>query len=464
MTLSQQLVARLRSLRGAAIPADVRDAAKLHLLDAIGVGFAAAATCAGAPYLKAARSLSGAGPATIFGSDEGYTVAAAALANGGMIHGLEYDDTHTASIVHGSSVLAATALAAAESAGASLDALLSAYTKGWEVLIRMGLAAPGKFQAQGFQVTSIGGTLASAIVAADLLGLDDEQTVHAIGIALSQSSGVFEFLTNGSTVKSLHAGWAAHGGATAATLAAASLTGPATAFEGKFGLFRRFAADEDAAIRFSASIKTLGNEWHLPQAAFKFYPCCHYIHPFIEALEIALAENPNRQIESILCEVPPGATALISDPWDRKLAPQSGHEARYSLPIALAARVVEGKVTPATFAEAPRAEIVAKARCISAREMTDADFPKRFEARIHVTFADAETKQVYVDDVFGGSRRPASREAVLNKFRTNTGFLGGEREVRALEDAVLSREDFPIIELTRALRALRCTALADAAE
>jgi 2-methylcitrate dehydratase PrpD len=96
--------------------------------------------------------------------------------------------------------------------------------------------------------------------------------------------------------------------------------------------------------------------------------------------------------------------------------------------------------------------------------MTDADFPKRFEARIHVTFADAETKQVYVDDVFGGSRRPASREAVLNKFRTNTGFLGGEREVRALEDAVLSREDFPIIELTRALRALRCTALADAAE
>lgn len=464
MTLSQKVVTRLRSLRSAAIPPEVRDAAGLHLLDAIGVGFAAAATGAGAPYLKAASSLSGSGPATIFGSEEGFTPAVAALANGGMIHGLEYDDTHTASIVHGSSVLAAAALAAAEGADASRDALLSAYIMGWEVLIRVGLAAQGKFQAQGFQITSVGGTLAAAMAAADLLGLDEAKTVHAVGIALSQSSGVFEFLTNGSTVKSLHAGWAAHGGVTAATLAAAGLTGPATAFEGKFGLFRRFAADEDAAGRFAESIETLGNVWHLPQAAFKFYPCCHYIHPFIEALEIALTENRGRPIQTILCEVPPGATALISDPWDRKLAPQSGHEARYSLPIALAARLVEGAVTPATFADAPRTEIVAKARCISAREMIGADFPNRFEARIHVTFADGETRQVCVDDVFGGARRPPPREAVLNKFRANMAAIAGENDVRALEDAVLASEGKSIAEMTQALRRVRCVTMAHAAE
>jgi len=464
MTLSQQLVAKLRSLRTTAIPPEVRDAAKLHLLDSIGVGLAAAATGAGTPYLRAAPALSGSGPATIFGSDEGYTAAAAALANGGMIHGLEYDDTHTASIVHGSSVLAATALAAAESAGASGDALLLAYIKGWEVLIRAGLAAPGAFQAQGFQITSVGGTLAAAMVAANLLGLDEARTVHAVGIALSQSSGVFEFLTNGSTVKSLHAGWAAHGGVTAATLAATGLTGPATAFEGKFGLFRRFAADDDAAARFAMSIETLGTVWHLPQAAFKFYPCCHYIHPFIEALEIALAQNPGRSIQSILCEVPPGATVLISNTWERKLAPQSGHEARYSLPIALALRLVDGAVTPASFSDAPRAEIVKKARCISAREMIGADFPNRFEGRIHVTFADGETREVYVDDVFGGARRPSSRVAVLNKFRANVLAIAGEGDVPALENAVFANEGEPVAELTRALRRFRCITMAHAAE
>lgn len=464
MTLSQQLVAKLGSLPSTAIPPDVRDAAKLHLLDAVGVGLAAAATGAGAPYLAAAPALNGSGgPASIFGSRDGFAAATAALANGGMIHGLEYDDTHTASIVHGSSVLAAAALAAAESMGANGDDLLTAYIKGWETLTRVGLAAPGKFQAQGFQITSVGGTLAAALVASELFRLDDARCVDAIGIALSQSSGVFEFLTNGSTVKSLHAGWAAHGGVTAATLAGAGLTGPATAFEGQFGLFRRFALDTDAANRFAASVETLGTQWHLPQAAFKFYPCCHYIHPFIEAVEIALAQKPGRTVESIVCEVPPGAAALISDPWERKLKPQSGHEARYSLPIALAARLVEGAVTPATFA-APRAEIIARAESISARDMRDADFPRRFEARLHVTFAGAGTTEVYVEDVFGGARRPPSRDAVLSKFRANAGLIGGEEDVRALEAAVLAIESKPAAEITRALRGFQSIAVAHAAE
>jgi 2-methylcitrate dehydratase PrpD len=453
MTLSQQLVARLRSLPPASIPPDVRESAKLHLLDAIGVGIAAAATGAGAPYLKAAPALNGSGgPASIFGSGDGFSAATAALANGGMIHGLEYDDTHTGSIVHGSSVLAATAFAAAESVGASGDELLVAYIKGWEVLIRAGLAAPGQFQAQGFQITSVGGTLGAALVAAELFRLDDAHSVDAVGIALSQASGVFEFLTNGSTVKSLHAGWAAHGGIVAATLAQAGLTGPATAFEGQFGLFRRFAMDAEAADRFAAAIATLGMEWHLPQAAFKFYPCCHYIHPFIEALEIALHQKAGSTIDTIFCEVPPGAAALISEPWERKLRPQTGHEVRYSLPIALAARLVEGAVTPATFANAPSAAILARAESISARAMSNADFPQRFEARLHVRFTDGSTTEVYVDDVFGGARRAPTREAVLEKFRANAALIGTVSNVGALENSLLSIERTPLGKISQALR------------
>lgn len=452
MTLSRQLVARLHSLSSTAIPADVRDAAKLHLLDAIGVGLAAAATSAGEPYLMTAPALNGSdGPASILGCTRGFSPAVAALANGGMIHGLEYDDTHTGSIVHGSSVLAASALAAAEGAAANGDDLLTAYIKGWEVMIRAGLAAPGKFQAQGFQITSVAGTIGAALVASALLRLDDAPTVDAIGIALSQASGVFEFLTNGSTVKSLHAGWAAHSGVVAAALAGAGLSGPATAFEGQFGLFRQFARDADAADRFAAEIATLGDVWHLREAAFKFYPCCHYIHPFIEALERAVEKVPGVAVERILCEVPRGAALLISEPWDRKLKPQSGHEARYSLPISLAAYLVEGAVTPATFANVPSAKIMAKAECIRARPMDDAQFPQRFEARLHVQFANGENAQVYVEDVFGGARRPPSRESVLSKFRANAALIASG-DSKALETAMLSIEQQPIAEVTRLLR------------
>src|SRR5262249_50312064 len=151
---------------------------------------------------------------------------------------------------------------------------------------------------------------------------------------------------------------------------------------GRLGLFRQFAGDAEAASRFAADIATLGEAWYLPQAAFKFYPCCHYIHPFLEALELALEQAPGVAVETIVCEVPPGAAPLISEPWSRRLMPQSGHDARYSLPIVLAARLVDGAVTPATFVGVPRAEIMARAACISARAMRDAQFPERFEARL----------------------------------------------------------------------------------
>ena len=165
-----------------------------------------------------------------------------------------------------------------------------------------------------------------------------------------------------------------------------------------------------------------------------------------------MRERPASAIDTILCEVPPGAAALISEPWERKLKPRTGHEARYSLPIALAARLVEGAVTPATFASAPSAEIVAKAVCISARDMTDADFPSRFEARLHVRFADGSATEIYVDDVFGGARRPPTREAVLAKFRANAAPLGKAGDVRALEDAVLSIERTPLGTISQVLR------------
>ncbi|MBI2616318.1 MAG: MmgE/PrpD family protein, partial [Gemmatimonadetes bacterium] len=136
--------------------------------------------------------------------------------------------------------------------------------------------------------TTIGGLATFLLIPAPLFA--EIGAVGALGIALSQASGVMEFLTNGSSVKSLHPGWAAHGGVVAALLARSGMTGPETSLEGRHGLFRQFAADDKAPERFRALIGDIGRKWHLPDAAYKFYPCCHYLHPFIEAAGI-LAER-----------------------------------------------------------------------------------------------------------------------------------------------------------------------------
>ena len=202
-------------------------------------------------------------------------------------------------------------------------------------------------------------------------------------------------------------------------LARSGMTGPETSLDGKHGLFRQFTGDEAAAGRFRALIGGIGREWQLPNAAYKFYPCCHYLHPFIEAAG-KLAERGVRpaDVERIVCRVPQGEAAVICEPWERKQAPDNGHAARWSLPIAVAAQLVEGKIDLATF-EAPASAAVRElAQRIAWEPLPGARFPERFEAEV-VCKTKAETQTVRIDDVFGNHTRPPGSEAVLAKFRAN---------------------------------------------
>lgn len=437
MTLAADFVRTLDFVATQGVPSDVVRMARLHLMDAVGVGLAANALNVGVPYRSFARDVAGQGAATVFGQAGGSDAPTAAMINGGLIHSLEYDDTHTASIVHGSAVLASTALAAGEVSSAEGGAVLDAYILAWELLIRIGEAAPGSFQSAGFQITSVGGALAAAYIASRLSKLNDETTVMAMGIALSQASGVFEFLSNGSSVKSLHPGWAAHSGIVAAQLARHGLTGPVTSLEGRHGLFAAFARDPAAAERLSKSLSTIGRDWKIAEAAFKFYPCCHYIHPFIEAAQRGMnAIKTPDAIASVLCRVPAGAAGVICEPWDGKQKPVSPHAARWSLPVAVAAQIVEGRVDLDTFAKPIGSEVEGLAARMSWEPLEPNAFPRKFEADLTFSLRDGRTHRERVDDVFGNAGRPPSEDDMRIKFRANAGRSLPDRQVRALEDAI----------------------------
>lgn len=416
----RHLVQALRACAAQALPAEVSAAARLHFLDALGVGLAATSAQAGAAYRGVGRTLAVGGPSSVFGQAQGAAPADAALINGGLMHSLEFDDTHTGSIIHGSSVVAAAALAVAQAYQCSGPEMLRAYVLGWEALARFGLADPGGFHAQGFQPSSVAGTLATAWVAAELMHLSEDQTLAAMAIALSQSSGVMEFVTNGSSVKSLHPGWAAHAGVLAAQLAQAGMTGPDTALDGRWGLFAQFARDPQAAARFEASLADMGQRWHLPDAAIKFHPCCHYLHPFIEAAGwLAQRGVSAHHIKALVCEVPAGAAPIICEPWSRALNPATGHAARWSLPITVAMRLIEGKVDVASFERSASAEVRALAQKITWIPLAVDRFPTHFEAVIHCELVTGETVTQRIDDVDGNHSRPPSHERVLAKFKAN---------------------------------------------
>lgn len=433
MTLSRDLVRRWMALRDSDVPASARAIARLHLADVVGAGLAAASLPQGAPYLRFARAQASArGVATLAG-ERLADPATAAMVDGGLIHSLEFDDTHAASIIHGGAVVAPTALALAQALGAPFERALHAYLLGYETLILLGLAAPGAFQAKGFQVTSVAGPMAAALVACELLDADEDVRVNAVGIALSQGAGVFEFLANGASVKSLHPGWAAHAGIIAARLAMAGLTGPETALEGARGLYASFAGETQAPTRLAALIEGLGKVWRIEEVAFKFLHCCHYLHPFVEAAgEIAARVAPER-IDAITLSIAAGAAPVVCEPWDTKIAAKDGHAMRWSLPLVVAERLLGRDVGHAFFAAPPQADALALTRRMRWTPVEPNRFPQAFEASIACRLDDGETIERRVADVYGNPSRPAALADVLAKFRANASRALTPDRARALE-------------------------------
>ncbi|MBE0702596.1 MAG: MmgE/PrpD family protein, partial [Afipia sp.] len=95
MTLARDLVRASAAVACEKLPKEAQAKALAHLRDAVGVGLAAAGSPVGQPYRLIARRQTSTGNATVFGLEAGSEPEMAALINGGLIHSLEFDDTHT---------------------------------------------------------------------------------------------------------------------------------------------------------------------------------------------------------------------------------------------------------------------------------------------------------------------------------------------------------------------------------
>ena len=209
------------------IPAPVLHRAKLLILDALGCGLASNAYDFADAALAGATALGGEGTCSVIGRDVRLPVRDAALVNGMLIHGLDFDDTHLASIIHATAAcLPMRAHLRRIPAASTAATLLVAYAAGMETAIRVGAAAKGGFHHAGFHATGLVAHFSSAVVAARMLGLSADGIVAAQGIAASTASGVQVFLEEGAWTKRMHPGWAAVAGITAAVLAAERLQGP----------------------------------------------------------------------------------------------------------------------------------------------------------------------------------------------------------------------------------------------
>jgi 2-methylcitrate dehydratase PrpD len=444
VTPAQRFASWTAGLTLDAIPAEVVEAAKLHLLDALGCGLAASALGIAVAGREAAREGGGRAEASVIGAER-LPAAQAALANGMLCHGLDYDDTHSDAVCHVSAVVVPASAAAAEAAAARGADLLAALIAGNEIVARIGMAAPAVFHRRGFHPTSACGVFGATAAAARLRGLGPDGIAQALGIAGSLAGGLFEYLADGSDTKPIHAGVAARDGIVAASLAAHGATGPATVLEGRFGLFAAFA--DVHGIDLEPALADLGRRWETPRIAFKPYPACHFIHAPVDAATRALAgrQVAPEEIAEIVVRVPEPAVSLVLEPRGDKARPRTPYDAKFSLAYSVASMLVRGRLDIASY----RDEAITDERVLSLGSRVRyevvpfATFPRAFPGGARIVLRDGRVLEAELPHQRGAPENPMSAAEVCEKFRDNARLALKAAGVEGLERAVLALEQAP---------------------
>ncbi len=457
-TISQKFAAFAAQLNPSRLPREVVHHAKLCMLDSFGIGLASTRYDFADSIVAATTELGGNGQSPVIGQHARLSLRDALLANGTLIHGLDFDDTHGASVVHCSASAIPLAFNLGLNVRASGADAIAAYVLAVEIDARIGEPARGSLQKRGLHPTGIVGAFGCAGAAAWLKALTQSAFCDALGITLSMASGSMEFLADGAWTKRMHPGWAAVAGLTAATLAGHAFKGPQRPFEGRFGLYNTLLGPGHG-IDVEQIGNDLGRDWRTTGIAFKPYPACHFNHAFADCA-IALKKEHGieaNDIESATALIHADQAAVVCEPLAEKRRPTNHYEAQFSVPYMIAASIVRGRFTLAELEPEALEDpaIVALAARIDYAEDPESAYPKYYSGSLVVNTHDGRRLEHREAVNRGADANPLRESDILDKYFDNTRLALNPSAAERLADIVLCLESAPDLqELAAALTAV----------
>ena len=413
------------------IPADVRHQAKRCLLDTIGVAIGGRQTDASRIiYDHAARFFGGQGGVLWF-DDREVSLPGVVLAHGMSIDSLDMHDSCRPVKGHAGLAQIPTAIASAtlDAAGdISGKELLTTIAMAYDIAIRSGTAQHATVC--DYHTSGSWNALGCAAIVARRLGLNHEQTRHALGIAeyhgpRSQMMRAIDFP---SMVKD-GSGWGAMAGVSAVFLAADGFTGaPAITVEA-----------ENVAEYWA----DLGQRYSLMIQYFKPYAVCYWAQAAVTgALQIQKEQNlATKDISRIQVYAFHEATRLAMR------EPQLTDEAQYSLPYPVAAALVYGKLgleelsgealyNPDVLRLSNMVELIED-------EALNARFPAERLSRVVMETRDGGRYDTGIVRPLWDLAAPATDAELLGKFRELSHPHLSSVDVANLEKALWQIEEMP---------------------
>ena len=441
--LSRSIAEVAMQLSPEKVPPSVWAYLKLCVADAIGIAMASRHHGFAGRTEAALLRFAEAGSGVVIGSRRKLPIRDAALLNGVLIHGLDYDDTHLASVVHCSASAVPVALALASDGSLSGNDFLMAVLLAIEIDGRLGSAAGGLFQELGFHPTGLVGLFGAVVAAVRLMGGSVNDAISAQGIALSAASGSMAFLDDGSWTKRLHPGWAASSALTAASLAVSGFEAPTEAYAGRYGFFSLYTRDERNAdkVQWDPSF----NEWALDNVAIKPYPVCHFNHALIDAA-LALRGQAGVTVDTIQSGqilLHRQQFGVVAEPLDAKRRPRSEYDAKFSAPYAVATALVKGRFGLSELENEAREDpqVLDLARRLSCRHDDRSLYPKVFSGGLTLTLNDGRELEHFETVNRGAGERQLTTQEVKRKFEQNCAASLSVAHVEALWQAIIDLDN-----------------------
>lgn len=409
------------------VPAPVREAAALMMLDTLGVIAAASPLDAGVIARDAATLLYGtADPdhqARMMFDGRPVSLAGAAFAAATQTDNLDAHDGYNPTKGHiGVVVIPTLAALAQHLPDLSGPEALAAVTIGYEVAGRAGITLHATVS--DYHTSGAWNCLGVAAVAARLRGQDRETLRQALGIA-EYHGPRSQMMREIATPTMLHdgSGWGAMVGLSAAILAERGFTGaPAITVEA-----------EEAAPYW----QDLGRFWQMQHQYVKPYPICRWAHAAIDGVRKLMLENglSHADIARVHINSFHQAACLYQG------LPPTTAIAQYALPFPVAIQIAYGRigvehVSGAGLVDPLVAEIMQRIT-VSEDPRHSSRFPAGRWADVAITTADGQILKSGDINARGGPDAPMARSELIDKFMEYAVPGLGRARAAALRDATL---------------------------
>lgn len=426
VSLTERLAAFVHETGYDRLPPDVVAATKQRVLDTIGVAWAGSIAPGCGAALGTVLAEGATGTSTIWASGDSAGCRGAAFVNGMHAAALDFDSVYERGSVHPDIVTIPAVWAVAEQVGADGRDFIAAVAVGNEIACRLGAA---NLHNAGWFYTSVHGVFGAAAAAAKLFGLGRDGIADALGLALSRAGGTQQALLEKSLAKRAQSGFAAEAGVFAAQLAAAGISGPRAAIEGKFGFHALYGEGNRDVL-----IDGLGRHYEQMAIAIKKYPSCTANHVAIELL-IEMAEARDLRpddVEGVEITLSPFANQLVGGTFDPSTNPQVAAQfsIQYSAASALLRRRLGiGEIQDAAISDPRIARFISKVG-VTVDETNRGKFAP---AGVRVRMAGGATFDGRLDHVPGTPSNPLSDGEVAAKFRDCVKFGRRPLDARAAD-------------------------------